>query len=318
MHNIPHIAFVGHTLKHLSNDFGIYDGDYWNTYTRSLLGIPVMIMGLGGLALFILSLSLCLRICCKCCRCVPTEIEDEDMGGRKRLLSADVNKSSKLQWVIIFFAGLAICVDQVVIWGNRDLTVALNTVDNAMGFLDNSFQSLNTDGNNLEVLGAYLYGNASEASVNGCPLAGTYLDEINSFNEDVSEFVGYVEPLPGYLNQAQDSIHAYAIDDKNYSVWVLYSVAFVTAVLFIVGLYFKSKVTLQLTIALAIFDIIVLILLCGAEMVLLVRLIFVCCTDCGQLIMFCPCYINADWIGRLLHESHGQHFASDAERQYHL
>jgi hypothetical protein len=274
MHSLPHMDAAKSGLRTVSNAFGIYNGDYLNSYTQSLLTLPTIIALIGVLALWILIFALCLRCCCTCCKCMPTEKVDEE--GRKRLLSSSVDRSVRLKYLICGLALFAVGCDQSFFFGNRDLNSALDVADDAISFLDDNFSSLSNDGVTLESLGQALLGNATAAYNGGCSAAQSIIGDINEFNNEVSDYVAYVSPLPGYINQANNAIHSFAVDDKNTAVWELYGLSVIIPACFVLGLFCKSKLFLQIDICFSIFFVQCLIVMCCAEMVILMGLADFC------------------------------------------
>jgi hypothetical protein len=261
MHGVPHIK-PGKGLHRTDNTFGMSDGVYWNSYTQSLLPLPIIIAIIGTLALFSLGVAFCFRCCWRGCKCGPNDKSTEFENARFYIMY--------LPRIILVFVLFAVIVDQTTFFGNRDLDNAIRVVDEAMDFLDVSFTALYNDGVELVNMGQYLYDNATTAVSNGCPGALVLEPQIQQFNVDIQGYMAEVEPLPGYIDSAQQSIHKYGVEDKNYSIWVLYCVSMVNAILFAVGTLVKSKSLLQTNMLFSVVLQQALIVFCCIQMIMLV------------------------------------------------
>jgi hypothetical protein len=273
VHRFPH--FNG-KLKVVSNAFAIFNNSYWNSYSQSLLPLSIIIACIGGLAVLCLLTSLCMRRCVECCKCEPKQTSaTEDSEHNAKLLKSNRISMRGLSIAIVIAAVLTIASDQSVFFGNRSLDSAVSTGNDALNFLTNSFNALEDDGDTLLVVGNYLLANASAADNNGCSAAGDAIPEISQFNNDINSYLQFIDPVPGYISTAKGSLDRYGVRKKNAIVWSLYSVVFVVAFGFLLGLYCQGKLCLQYNIFFSISLICVLIALCAAEMIIMVSL-FAC------------------------------------------
>jgi hypothetical protein len=267
MHRCPHIEINNHRLHTVSNDWGVSDGHYWGPYTESLITLPVIIGCIGTLALLIFGFALCFR-CCGWCTCAPFVIIGKD-GQQYITRQALTNKVIVGSCMCVFILFVLI-VDQTVIFGDRGLNQAVHVLDMDIDFLSNQFGILNTNGVQLEANGQYLLNNATLAVNSGCTAAATTIDDINNFNDNVASYQSFVEPLPGYTSNAKHEVHKYGVRDRKISLWVLYAVSMLAAVIFIISMATESKALSVFNVSYSWIVVEALIIFCCLAMILLV------------------------------------------------
>ena len=191
------------------------------------------------------------------------------MLDTQKKISASISYN-KLKWAFIIVACMAVICDQAIFFGNRDLDDAVSTTNDALNFLEDSFTTLNSDGLALETISGYLLGNATLASSTGCIAANQIISDANQFNDDVVSYMSFVSPVPDYINNAQDAIHTFGVEQKNSSIWGLYVVCILAVVFFGLGLRCQGKLCLQYNIAFVVLVMMALISMCAVEMILMV------------------------------------------------
>jgi hypothetical protein len=268
MHECPHFNLVNNHLERADNQFGMYDGNYWNNYSRSLLPLPIIIASIGTLAVLILVFCLIFRCWCEECKCGP---EDFFVGTDKELLIAShMTWSSYLTRTTVAFSVLVVAVIQTTFFGSDSLDEAMYIVSTGMSFIYSAFFELKEDGASLVAMGQDLSTNVTAAINSGCLLAELAVSELATFNQSATSFSSAVNPLPDYIHQTKQDIRKYGVQDKNVSIWSIYVVTVATAVTYLVGLLLKHKKVLQADIGFSIVLMQILILFCAVEMVILV------------------------------------------------
>lgn len=302
------ILHLNNHLEIVSNNFGMYYNDYWNDYTKSLIPLPGIIAWIGVLALFILIISLCCRACCACCRCVNNEkVITRDQGEvRTQVSSVSIVTLTRVFYV---FAILTVLSDVSLFFGNDYLTKGVNSATGALDFLSDTFNTLNNDGVQLQSDSEYLQTTA-ELAAPTCPEVTAIAPYLDDFNDDVNTYLGFVGPIPGYVDNSQEQLTKYGSTSKNQSIWFLFGLTLLLLVNYQVGLCIKSKLFLQINLAFAELCLLVFIAFCAAQMVLVVSTESdFDCTMCINLliqILFIVLFlVILGWSGRLLHGSNG-------------
>lgn len=267
-HSIPHL---NSHLQQQSNDFGLHYNDFNNSYSKSLVILPAIILVLGLLAMIILNGALCLRLC-GFCRCAP---QDVFIDGEKEIIDAQRPCVSVKKLKIIFYAAAlcAVISNQALFFGNQYMTESISTANDALNFLANTFQSLTDDAAALESDSSVL-----SADVNGaqqCPaLTPAVLSQFNSniatFDSNVNDFQNFVSPLPSYTDSAKTGLNEYVVDYKNDSIWVLYCLLMGVAACGLGALWTQSKALMQLGLIVGQLLLLTMIVLGAVEMVVVV------------------------------------------------
>eukprot|EP00981_Chlorochromonas_danica_P010259 scaffold3058_cov165-Ochromonas_danica.AAC.50 len=219
-HNLLHLDS---SLKTAGNEFDIFYDNYWNSYTRSLLPIPIICGALGLIALVVFQVSLCSRMCNTNCRCLP-EVSDPNA----QLTRFDINRIIRSRYhfllgTFIFFAFLAIVADQGFIYGGVSLSSAVNTGQNSLDYIHDLFVDLTNEGNSLYIYGEDLDHNLDQAAAS-CPGATVLQQYLPGYFTSVDDFLGYVDPVPGQCDDAESGMDRWGIYYKNCSIWVMYGV----------------------------------------------------------------------------------------------
>ena len=230
MHRLPHLDSA---LQTTSNDFGIYTDSTWNDYTKSLLPLPLICMSLGLLSLLIFQCTVC---CCGCFRKAP-------LPGTQRVNEWSATLSLRyLLGGFILMTVVVVLFDQVILFGNGYLSSGISTSDDALNYLQNTFNDLNTYGNDLIVDGYHLRNDFTNATIkDNCQQAATLNAYLVDYFTYVDEYLSYISDVPDKCSNAQDALHQYGVHDKNSSIWAFYSMFIVCAGILLVGMLFSNK-----------------------------------------------------------------------------
>jgi hypothetical protein len=268
MHNILHLSGK---LQPVSNDFNITFGSQVNQYTLSLIPIPAICGTLGLLAIFILQVSLCARVCCDCCRCLP-QFTTEETGK----IIPKISKRYRCGIILFIILGiLTIVAAQILIIGKVDLTDGVNNSDNTLTYVQDIFNLLNNYGTDLTTYVADLNTDFTYSyDVNNCQAASTLDSYIDEYSGYIDDYTSVVKPVPGQLNGLQDKVQLWGIKYQNYTVWALYLLIMIGVVLYGFGFWRKSQLLMRISIGMTEIVMIALFFLIAAEMFALVRDIY--------------------------------------------
>lgn len=252
MHQLPHLSS---SLTTEDNTFDITVDSTWNSYTRSLLPLPLILMALALLSVVVFQCATC---CAACCR-KPNQ--------------APVQTSGLWNCRIAFFFALAVVLlfDQSLIFGSKYLGDGVSTADDGLDFVGNTFTLLDNYGSDLTADGDALQEDfTNSANINNCDEAATLNDYMDDYFTYVDEYTSLVSDVPGKVNDAQDALHKYGVDYKNKTIWVFYGMFIVCLGIYALGMLCSSKLVvfagMTVTDCVQIFT----FLLCGVQMIILV------------------------------------------------
>jgi hypothetical protein len=228
-------------------------------------------MTLGILAIVILQLVLCFRICCKSCRCLPKIDASGPFISEQVIKTATSPRYGLLFWSFIFFAIVTVLSDQMLIFGNHYLTEGVNTSKDAVNYVYDLSTSLNNQGNYLLNNGTILETDLNNASPT-CPLAAQLASGVQYYTNYIDDYLGYVSPIPGRCNDATDGLEKWGEYYKNCTIWAIYALILILIILYAAGVFMKNKCFLQTAIAITQCFMIILFLLVGVEMVIIVSI----------------------------------------------
>lgn len=200
---------------------------------------------------------------------------DDDMDQSANN-SATIPSVRYLYIAFFIFAALALCANQSIIFGSNDLVRGVSTSNDAIDYVQDMFDGLVSYGDTLYIDGQALDALFAEAVATNCSAASQLQDELPAYFEYVEEYQGYVNPVPDKCSTASDLLDEYGTEYKNSSAWTLYGTVVLSLGLYLIGLFCKSKLTLQLSVQFVQLLMFVLFILCAVEMVILVSGDFCC------------------------------------------
>lgn len=264
-HNILHLDS---SLGEVSNDFAITYDSQWNDYSRSLLPVPIICGALGVIAIVILQLSICFRMCCKSCRCLP-RIRTSRAGGTELFDRDTLPRYRVLCFVFLAFAVIIILTNQMLLFGNRYLTEGVDTSHNGINFLQDLTTTLTNEGNDLLTYGDVLQSELESASSTCAPASSLATGVSTQYDSYVNDYLGYVQPIPGRCDDANNGLDTWEYY-KNTSLWALYAAVWLIIVTYTIGIFFKQRCLLQIGLGFTQFVMLVIFLIIGTLMVILV------------------------------------------------
>lgn len=265
-HNIPHLNAQ---LQSVSNTFGLEYNTLWNSYTQSVLPIPVAIAILGFLSLTVLTISLLARPLCGRCKCSPKERFTADGEIDKSIWVSPTFFSMKnLQVIFYFTAFLAIIADQALYFGNVYISNGVSNSVSSINTLSNTFNNINAQNQALVVSINSL---TSDAALCGQASHIVFSPAMTKlYNNSVTSLTNYIAPIPTSLGHVSDSLTKYATTDKNNSIWILYGCVVAVILSFQIGMCVSNKRALQVSIFLSEILILAFVIICAIELFLIV------------------------------------------------
>jgi hypothetical protein len=275
MHEVIHVN--PYTWSLVDNNFDITTETYWNDYSKSLLTIPIICMGIGIIAVLGLECFICWRPCC----CRHRFDDDGSPTASRSTQTIHRNPTLKQQFAprirslyrsFYVCLILAIATNQVLIFGSYELTKGVHTAQDGINYVKDLFNVLDDYGNDLISDGTDLQQNFQDA-LTDCPEAQPLYDGMDEYFQYVNEYVDFVSPVPQQCSNADDDLDKWGIHYKNSAIWELYGMIMIVLVLYLVGLLCAKKIVLQLVLHFTALLMLVLFIFCGVEMVLLVCLL---------------------------------------------
>ena len=266
-HDILHLDYQ---LKPTENDFGVTYNSRWNSYTQSLLPIPMLLATLGLLALIILNISLLTRAICGYCKCAPGERYyknghiDDNVWVNKDLFS--MNRLIKVFYVSAF---LAIILDQALFIGNQYITQGVNEGIDNLNSLSSTFTNLDTNANTMDTSSSTLSSNANQCGTNANAI-NSNSTIISQFSYSINSFLLQMSDIPSQINSKSDILSEYGTDLKNQIVWILYGAVILVVFSYEFGLWNSNKKMLQISIFISQLLILAFIIICAFEMMTVV------------------------------------------------
>jgi hypothetical protein len=231
-HPIPPVR-IAHAILHLdsklhavSSSFGVSYDSFNNSYTQSLLPIPIICGVLGLIFLLIMQVSTC------CCGCSSFFSNRNNKDG------------CRIKYITAYFALfilLALSADQIFLVGSSFLTEGVNSTNDAFDYIINLFNVLTYDGNQLNYEGNVILSNLTVASTGTCPQAGLIIPYFDSYFTYVDEYLSLVSPISGKVSNYQSLFNTWGEGYKNDSVYVIYAAVLLCLGFYLVGFFCKSK-----------------------------------------------------------------------------
>lgn len=238
IHNTPHLNY---NLEPHSNEFAITSDSIWNSYSQSIITLPIIIGLLGITCVICFQFFWCCEACC--CR----KMTRAEGTTRQEILDWMKNKiESRKRVTLMFYILIAMVVISMATYYSAvvDVNDGFNTYYDALDYLDNTFTVLADEGDTLQQEGVYLSYNFGNST---CEAAPYLLDSVTVYQAYVSDYMSYVEPVQDPVSNAHDQ-------GKYFNTWkmvVLWSVAgliYITLILFFLSHLCRGKVMMHVAI----------------------------------------------------------------------
>lgn len=240
-------------------------------YIERALYAPVVIFGLGALAIFFYLCGLLWRCCCECCRCLP-DAEDAQYDYKR-------TTNTVCFYLFVLFVLL---FDQLVFVGNTEIDKGVTTLH---GSLDDIYAltfavvsdaaTLLATGTAMKTQYAALKTQLQSSSDPTCNAyanqLGSAQSSINSFTSTMTSLHKAVRGLPGSVQDVQDYLDQYAMQYRQIGIYVIWGLAIVCGLLFFAAKVVESMATMKAAVTLGVLTF-VLYLLLGVPWVLIASL----------------------------------------------
>lgn len=308
-----------HGIAHLDSEFNSVDSTFnvthveWNTYTASLVTVPVLIYTVGLFCLLVFLFFLCFRS-----RQISYSRFDErdtseeleqygewgvaDKENSKAQLARARELPKTIERSFLACMGMAFLLNLLIFVGNHQLYRGTLKGDDSLSHLQSSFLQLE------DISDSLLYGaqNLSDVLIvannieacSGINAAVYYLGDYENYAYEFGEAVDPVEPKVQF---ARETVDKYAVEKKNGLVFTIFTVITVSLLLFCLSWYTRSVGMTKLSIGMAVFVTFLGMIFATMYMVFLVSELCIC----GNYIFSISSsyYFAPDCFRRLLHGS---------------
>ena len=258
VHKILHLNSA---LEKQDNTFYITTESTWNGYTKSLLAIPIICMSLGLLSVLVFQCVSCFTACCR----KPGAVDPDPRQGYLNLLNLR----------IAFVVGLLIVLvyDQSILFGSSFLGDGVSTASDSLDYLDATFTTLNTYGDDLNDEDYELQEDFNKSyQINNCSQAEDLSSYISDYFGYVEDYTSLIVDIPDKVENAQDFLHQYGVDYKNKSIYVFYAMFIVCVGIYAVAMLFSQKWAVFAGIGTSNCVMTLTFIIVGVEMVILVSI----------------------------------------------
>lgn len=265
MHRLPHLTM---RLEPHDHEFDIDYDSQWNSYTQSLLPLPIIIASVGYVLLLALLGWMMCRLGIDCCRCAPSKLGNSFFNGVRV-----VHPAAKYLRYLVFLGLLGLLLwPQVMIMGSGKLSDGVNTIKDGLDFLSDTFNDLTNYGERMEGDGILLLEQFSSAAENDCFAARGLEQYVDDYLDYVDDYLSYVEPVPDKVDNVHDEVDKYGINWKNDSIYAAYACILLSAILlFGSAVVKKPSCFMGMSVAFTQIVVALVIFLCMILMIVLVR-----------------------------------------------
>eukprot|EP01038_Epipyxis_sp_PR26KG_P005767 gene5767-7963_t len=292
--NTHKIVHLDDNLCQVSNNFGITYNSQFNSYTESLLPIPLLCFVIGMISVLLWQMS----FCCPCyyhsnrhTLTEPMLLGDIPSTSEKKTrssLSLPMNiKISHLYLAFYFFALIVIVSDQFLFMGNNFLTSGANNANDGLNYVGTTFDTLTYNGNKLLNEGNSIQYDLGNASLT-CQYTSDLSSYFSSFDSYMNDYLTFVSPIPNKVQNFQDLIKKWAVAYKNKSVWAMYSITLISLIIYFLSIFFGSKHGLRCGIIISDIIVLILFIFCTIEMILLMGLADFCIEPTAYVVPLLP------------------------------
>ena len=238
IHYTPHLDW---NFQSHSNDFDITSESVWNSYSKSIITLPVVIGVIGIACVVIFQLFWCCKACC--CR-KGSRLEGTTRSEIYVWMKSKIESRKRV--TLAFYILIALSVISMATYYSAiiDVNDGFETYYDALNSLDNTFSTLSDEGYNLEKQGVYLSYNLGNSS---CGAAAALQDTIPVYQNYVAEYSSYVDPVTDPVSNAHDQGH-YFNRWKMAVLWSVAGVIYVSVAFFFFAHCCRSKVVMHMAI----------------------------------------------------------------------
>lgn len=239
-------------------------------YLYRVLYSPIIIFGLGLLALLFLLLALLFRCCCESCKCLPDSTDEH-------------YTRNKLSNTVVFYllCLLVLIIDQLVFMGNTEVDKGVTTLNGAVLDTQDLVTTVFGDVVVMGTLGEDMVDAYNHAKTTTCPNAA-YLPDIDkyldTFTSAVDTLSTIVKPINGKFDIVTDYIDQYAMFYRQIALYVVWGLSILCVILFVLSKCVETICGMQFAIVISVFTYIIYLVL-GVPWVIVTSIFADICMD---------------------------------------
>jgi hypothetical protein len=243
-------------MKKVDNEFNVSTSDPWSeSYTQSILPLPIMIYLLGIFLVVVFQLYLLLR---RAMGYNPyataSNFDDQDEYNDEELILYDKKRGprppSRTMLGFQILLGLAFVLNCLIFVGDVNLDEGIATADRALERMDQSLFVVSDINEDLAASGANVTLLFNQLEALGCEDAALLAEYSMEFETVVDEFNGIMNPIESYVRKSNNALNFWVKERKNHFIWVTFSLNTICIGLFAWAYGRKSSLGLQLTLVL--------------------------------------------------------------------
>jgi hypothetical protein len=259
IHGIPHL---NSELQLQSSTFDAPSYFRWNSYTESLVVLPVILASVFATVTLFMFMTIILKpwnFCSQMMTTLNNLKEDSKHKSLERIpstLSSLNPQPARKAWApsirsMTFM--MVICLLICILWNNSAI-YANHYLSQGIGEVIDNLQSIITTTNSLYDDGISLASDSAIlsslilSSTATCPDASTLIPYANSLNSYLLDYNAIISPIPGILSEVSDDFTRLISEDKDITLWSIYSVFYLLAIWMCLPVIRQRKRWLQLAI----------------------------------------------------------------------
>ena len=251
---------LAHTISGKSN-FAVN-----KAYGFAVGTIPIVLTGLGFLALFGLGIGLLMRYCpvaCFCCKCYPhTNPRDND---KSKAQSVQCQRRGVLSFFYLFLI-IELATEQLSFIGNANIGLAVNEFTQSVAQVQTIFANITGSAAQLTAAAQNLQANYAAAQSTCAPVSAlnTY---VGGYGQAVGTFAASLAPVQPNLDLLSSNLRLYAVKYTAPAFYVLWALGTASGCALVLFQLMKRKAPLKVAVGLGMFTFLVQILVSLAFMV---------------------------------------------------
>jgi len=244
-------------------------------YLTKVLTTPIALTVMGFLSIIVLNISFCCRKCFKCCRCEPNDHHNEK-GHDHDSVSKRVSYINH-QKLMVFIVEMVLCfcvmlADMFCFYGYTGIVAGGEDLNEALDLINALLTNAVGGATAVQGTTAKIDAKILSSRTLACPpqSAGDAMDQaydglalLSTLTATAMQVViDGLGPMKSNVADTKDYINDYLIGYADIFVFLVFSFAFVSVVLFVVFRLFRSQCGTKIAIAWGMLTFIILLLVC--------------------------------------------------------
>jgi len=264
---------AGHNIPHLTEKFQLRSNTFEisSDYFISISFIPLIILVVGILSLIIYILSLISRLCFPSCRCDPNLVDVSKLTDQQYNKWAIKSLKRKKTLVVLFIVALFMIIipDHIILYSNSILTKGIKDTGDSLTLLSNIFDTIATSAQNIEydltdIIDVLDYTNCQYINQ-------TVYDQIDTANSATNSIYKSIHNIAKDIKDSKKTLIKYGVNKKDLVIYIFYAFIMLVGLLFIISIGMRSKSISYVSITIAVPIILLLTIICSAQMIAVVR-----------------------------------------------